>query len=426
MRTFLLLFLLLLTPVLSACEALPQLFQSPTATPPLPSTDIPAQAVLPTPTPRSPDELIVWVDPIFAPDPETEAGQLLLQRITSFEETHPGLSVDLRVKDRSGPAGLLETLSTVGTAAPNLSPDLITLDRELLYMAYIRGLVFSLDGTTSEPTAPEWYFFAAESAHIGDSFFSVPIGAEAHAFAYRRDRYTAVPNDWGEILSGSAPVLFPAADPQAVFTIAMIQAAGGEFQDADNNLKLDTTAAAEILSLYSGARAAGLLPENVLQLSSAAESWTALHEGRAGVALAPFTTFIRQQNPESEAMIPIPVGGTTSLTIADTWGWAAATQNTTRLPLVTELLNWLSSPEFTGPWSEALNLLPASRSALETWTDSSKVSLANLLVPSARSIPSPELLQTVGPVMQAAVQSVADGTKTAETAAQDAAQELSP
>jgi len=425
MRKYLILLLLAFVLTLSGCDIVTGLIQTPTPTPEAVTTDTPVQVVQSTPTPRSPDELIIWVDPIFAPDPETAGGKLFIERISSFEDVHPGISVDVRIKDRSGSSGLLETLSNVGSAAPNLKPDLITLNPELLRMAYIRGLIYTLDGLYEAPSSPDWYYYAVESATIEESLLSIPIGAEAQAFVYRRDRYTTVPNDWPEILDGAAPLLFPAADPEAVFPIAMYQAAGGEFLTEDNTTQINEGTLTDILSLFSSARSAGLLPASILESTSSAETWSAFHEGRAGIALAPLTTFMHERNPETEVMIPIPVASTTSLTIAETWGWALATEDNPRQALVLELLEWLTDPEFVGPWTEAAGLLPSSRMALDTWSDSSNISLATLLVPSARAIPDPEILELVGPVFQPAVQAVVEGSKPADLAAQDAALELS-
>ncbi|MBN1267044.1 MAG: extracellular solute-binding protein [Anaerolineales bacterium] len=424
MRKYLMLLLLAFGLALSGCDRLMNFLQTPTPTPGVQTTDSPAQPVQSTPTPRSPDELIIWIDPIFASDTETPGGQLLQERIAAFEELHPGITVNMRIKTRSGPSGLLETLSNIGTAAPNLNPDLITLNPELLHMAYIRGLIYSMDGIYEAPSGPDWYSFAVDSAWIENSFLSLPFGAEAQAFVYRRDRYTTIPNGWSEILNGAAPLLFPSADPEAVFTIAMYQAAGGQLRAEENALQIDRTTLTDILSLYSSARSAGLLPTSVLEMVSSTETWTAFHEGRAGIALAPYTAFSHEYNPETEAMIPIPVNSTTSLTIAETWGWAVATEDSTRQPLVMELLGWLSAPEFVGPWTEAVGLLPVSRPVLENWADTSDISLANLLIPSIRAIPELEFLETVGPILQPAVQSVVEGSKPADLAAQDAALEI--
>lgn len=417
------LFLVLML-LLSGCDSITSFLNTPTPTPSAATVEPPAAALEQTPTPRSPDNLIVWVDPLFAPDPETESGQLFLDRLDAFENANPGITVTVRVKARTGQAGMLETLSNVSIAAPTLTPDLVILNPDLLQLAHIRGLVYSLDGMYEAPSTPDWYSFAVKSSLDESIFVSVPVGAEAQAFAYRSDRFLRKPTSWPDILEGSAPVVIPAADPEALLTLSLYEASGGNFLDEEEAPTLQDPILTEVLSLYAGARASGLMPASVLDLSSSEETWSVLHEGRAGIALAPLTRFLNEHNPDTEEMIPIPVAATTSLTIAETWGWAVTTDDSSRRALVTELLAWLSAPEFTGPWTESIGLLPASRQSLDTWKNGNNIALANLLIPSARSIIPLETRETFGTALQSALESVIDGTSTADSAARDAAIEI--
>ncbi len=420
MRKFSLILLLTMM-LVSGCDSLAGLIQTPTEAPSAPTTVTPPQTVVPTPASRPPDTIIIWVDPIFSPDPETASGQLLLERIKSFEANHPGITVNIRIKARSGQAGMLETLSNVGTAAPGLQPDLVTLNPDLLHLAYLRGLITTLDNLYQDPVEPDWFSFALESTRVDNHFVSVPIGAEAHAFVYRLDRYDSRPDSWVSILDGSAPLVFPAADPDALLTLALYQASGGKFRNEEDASSLQAPKLNEVLSLFASARSAGILPSSVKELSSSEETWDLFHEGRAGIALAPVSSFLNEHNPDLEAMIPIPLTDATGLTIAETWGWSITTEDRARHELVLELLAWLSDPDFAGPWTEAIGLLPASRPARENWQDGSKISLVNLLIPTSRAILPLQIRETLGPAVQPAVLSVADGSATADLAAEEAA-----
>jgi ABC-type glycerol-3-phosphate transport system substrate-binding protein len=420
MRKFSLVLIMIMM-LVSGCDSFAGLLETPSESPPVATTDTPPQVVVPTPTSLPSDKIIIWVDPIFSPDPETESGQLLLERISRFEANHPGITVSIRIKARGGQAGMLETLSTVGAAAPGLQPDLVTLNPDLLHLAYLRGLITTLDNLYQDPVEPDWFNFAVESTRVDNHFVSVPIGAEAHAFVYRLDRYETRPDSWVSILEGSAPLVFPAGDPDAQLTLALYQASGGGFRNEENAPLLQAPMLSEILSLYASARSAGLVPSSVRELTSSEETWDLFHEGRAGIALAPVSSFLNEHNPDLEAMIPIPLTDATGLTIAETWGWSVTTQDRARQQLVLELLAWLSDPDFTGPWTEALGLLPASRTARENWQDRSRVSLANLLIPTSRGILPSQILETFGPAVQPAVLSVVDGSATADIASEEAA-----
>jgi hypothetical protein len=99
------------------------------------------------------------------------------------------------------------------------------------------------------------------------------------------------------------------------------------------------------------------------------------------------------------------------------WSWAVVARPSAPEPLTIELATWLALPEFTGPWTHALNLLPASESALAGWPEDGKRSLAGLLGTACLPLPSPDDLALFGPVLRDAAGAALTGELTPEVAA---------
>jgi ABC-type glycerol-3-phosphate transport system substrate-binding protein len=108
------------------------------------------------------------------------------------------------------------------------------------------------------------------------------------------------------------------------------------------------------------------------------------------------------------------------------WSWALVTPDPLRQALAIELIEWLSEPEFLGPWSRELGLLPTNAEALATWPDDSPTAMANRLVSSARARPSEETFATLGPPLAEALRAVIERGISPLTAARLAAESLEP
>jgi ABC-type glycerol-3-phosphate transport system substrate-binding protein len=420
MRTWLIHLLAIGSLVLAACGAVPTPGASPTSLPPTASGSPPDGA--PTATANAPLRILIWLPPGIEPAPETTAGGLLAERLQAFQQEHPGILIEYRLKDPSGPAGLLESLTAATEAAPASLPDVIALDALSLTAATLKGLIVPLTGLVEEPDEQEWYGYARSSSTVGGFFFGLPFAADAEVFAYQTAAYPAPPIAWADVLGGPSPFLFPAADPNASFTLAQYLALGGPLLDADGQPTLDTGLLAEVLSFYTSARNAGVIPLSARQYASAADTWRVLLAGRARSALAPFSTFLTEPSRASLSAIPLPTRDGDGVCFVNTWSWALVTSDPERQEVAAELLSWLTEPEFLGPWTYALGLLPPTTSALSLWPRGADVALASLLVTSALPQPSMEFLATFGPAFQEAALAVLEGSLSPEAAASAASQ----
>ena len=415
-------FYLILTVALSGC-----LTTNPATTPgpptTIPSSPVPTELTteVPQPAPRS---LTLWVAPPFDPDSETPAGALLTERLRAFEQIHPGLSIQVRVKSIDGPSGLLETLVAANAAAPALLPDAITFSTSNLEDAVSKDLIVGLDGVLPVPEAPDWYEFSLPAARVSGNFVGLPIASEVDILAYRSDLYTSPPRSWDDLLGEPRSFLFPAGDPLATFTLAQYLSLDGYLLNSDEDPALNPAVLSEVLTFYNAALAAQILPYSVRQITTAEQSWSVLQDNGAASAVSPLNFYMLEHDPEKFSAVPLPTQDGQGVGLASTWSWAIITQDSERIPIVAELLTWLSAPDFLGLWTHSLGMLPPTSTSLAAWPEGDDAALASSLVTVTQPMPPSSLRLTIGPILYDAVEAVIGGGEAPTTAAQAAAEAL--
>jgi len=417
MKSFPCLPLALLVLALSGCGA-PN--PAPTVTPSSPSPT----AVSASPTPNlstRPRGLTLWVPPKLAPDTETPSGAMFAERLQAFRDSHPGLSLDVRVKDRSGPAGLLETLSAARVAAPDAVPDLIALDPITLNTAIVKSLIVPMGDIAPAPSPPEWLPFAIQVSDEDQSYFGLPFASDALAFAYRTDRFETPPLSLQSLLDAAHLFMLPLGDPQASVTLALYQAMQGPLIGDDGQPSLDPTTLARVLAFYASADRTGYLPPSAPQVTTLDDSWQALRDRRVDAAVVPLQTYLLADNRDNLSVIPLPTQGGEGIAYAYPWSWSVAATDPDQQERVKELLAFLSQPAFLGPWTEALGMMPPTTSALDAWTSEADRTAVNRLASVSILAPGAEQTATFGPPLLSAVQTVLVGGGTPDSAALKAA-----
>lgn len=364
------------------------------------------------------------MSPSLAPDATTAAGSLLAERLAQFQESHPGLTIQIRLKAESGTAGLLETLIAASAAAPAALADAILLDPVGLDSAALKGLIVPLEGLLPAPSEPAWYAYAANAARVDGAVYGLPVGADAQVLVYRTDVYPSPPLGWSDLLSGPSPILFPAGDPTASFTLAQLLAVGARLYDSSGRPTLDRAELADVLAFYASARTAGVLPLSARQYTNPHDTWTAFKEGRAFAAQAWLRVFLMEGNPAIHAAVPLPTRDGVGICLASSWSWAMVTRDPARQQAIAELLDWLTQPEFLGPWTRAAGLLPPTAAALQQWPIGNESSLASRLVTTAIPSPSAETSGIFGPPLQQAIGAVLSGQRSPDEAALQAVQAI--
>ena len=365
--------------------------------------------------------LRIWVPPQFDPNADTPAGEVFKARLQTFEVEHPGTQVEVRVKALDGPGGLLDSLVTASAAAPGALPDLVALSRPLLEKAALRGLVYASDDFSTTLKQEDWYGYARELAYVQQSTFGLPFAGDALVLVYQPQEETEPPRTWNSILEYPGALAFAAADPEALFTLAQYQSAGGKIQDDQGRPVLEAEILSDVLIIYTNALQTGRISDRLSQLSTQEQVWQAYQAGEytmaATWASSPLST------PETATLlIPTPEG--ISYTLATGWAWAIASPQSQKRELSAALAEYLVESDFLAHWSEADDFMPPRTNALELWQDELSRSLIGDVSSSAHLIPPGDIISSLGPVIQQAVLQILHQEKTPSEAAQEAVNSL--
>jgi multiple sugar transport system substrate-binding protein len=345
--------------------------------------------------------LRVWLPPQFNPNANHAAAASLKQRLASFEATHPGLKIDVRIKAETGEADLLNSLSITSMAATGALPDLVALPRPALEAAAQKGLVHSLDDLSVELQDSDLYSYARELAKVNGTPYGIPFAGDAIVITYRPEFVWI--KSWDDILLSEGRLIFAGSDPQAEVGLALYMSAGGELLDAQGRPTLDQEILEQVLDIFSKGRAATLFPAAVTNLSDDEQVLQEYRARRAEMAIVHFSNYRPTQDGLVQPLMAL--GEETHYTFASGWSWALAGQTTEKQQLATELAEFLTSDEFLGKWIQESGYLPVSLSSTMEVEDSPIPSI----IEAAQPIPSADLLLVVGPVMQEALTRVLGG-----------------
>ena len=409
---------------MSACQQTPSPVTLGTPEPALATETILVSQAQVTPTFEPPLMLTLWVAPFFAPTGDGEPGDLLTKRLAGFENLHPGLSVDIRVKAEQGEGGLLDTLISARAAAPSALPDIVLLDQDSLRSASASLILASLEPWLTLNEDRGWYEFARPVARLDGRLIASPAGSLVDVLAYRVDQYSEPPRSWELLLEAGRTLLFPAGDTRARYALADYLGRGASLRDQNGNLALNALALSEVLSYYSRAMEAGIIQADVRQYTRSSETWAELLANRAASAAAPLSSFIHQADLDRMNAIPQPTQDGLGIALATTWSWSIVEKNPLQVELAAELVTWLSEPVFLGKWTHALGILPTTSAALATWPDGPEASLASSLVTVALSLPDESLRIRTGPLIENAVEAVLQDATAPTRAAQTAVEAL--
>ncbi|MFN2153202.1 MAG: extracellular solute-binding protein, partial [Anaerolineales bacterium] len=175
---------------------------------------------------------------------------------------------------------------------------------------------------------------------------------------------------------------------------------------------------------YQQASASELMPFWLTQYESDQQAWEAYEQEQADLAITWVSRYL-ELLPEDTAAAPVPTFDGTPFTLADGWAWALTAHDAERQSLAAQLAEFLSTSEYLASWTEAAGLIPPRPSSLETWESAAQQALLNQIVPTAQLSPSQEVIDLLGPALQAAVISVLKAEEDATTAAQTALEKLS-
>lgn len=358
----------------------------------------------------------------------------LLGQIQVFQQYHDA-HVEVILKKRNGPGGLLDFLTTASVAAPSVLPDLITLSDADLYRATQAGLLQPLDDLVSPELLDDQFDFATALTQLEGATMGVLYQADLPHLVYDTTSMEEPPLSWQDLYSKTVPFVFaPTAPGEGVNDVILIQylALGGELVDEAGRPALDAERLTQALEFFQRAQQANVVPRSVLDLTDATTAWATYRIGEAGMVQVPASIYLAERAGLSNAgfgPLPLHTPGADKehpvTTVGYGWALAIVAQDLERQELAAALIEHLLAAENSGAWTQAAGRLPTRYAALDAWEkDDPYLPFIRNLLAQAEPTPNPDLAAVVGGPLVEALAKVLSGQATPAEAAQAAVEAI--
>lgn len=394
----------------AGCASLEPLLAALTTPSPVPtrrSTSTPP----PPPTETAPVEpqvssLRIWLPAQFNPAAENFPAELLSQRLADFEARYPNLKIEVRLKKADADGEILHALSVTSAAAPGVLPDLILLSRSDLEAAALQGLLHPIDGLSTSLDDPNWYSYAQQLGHIQNTGYGLPFLGDAPVLVYYPELGQIV--SWEDVLASKGPIVFPAGNHQALVGLSLYASAGGEILDAQGLPTLEQEALTRVLRLVEEGVSNEVFPPSLANVTNESQTLQIYRTGSANKAIIWFLSY---QPSEDGALAPLPGLAELPFFYATGWVWALAGADPENQQLAVELAEFLVADDFLGELTGAMGYLPTRPSIVEEGDRT-----LTAILESAHPVPSSDVLDVLGPLMQEALTRVLNGEPPEEVA----------
>lgn len=358
--------------IVSACEAtngtLPPALPQPTtlSTTVAPQTPV---ATLPEAQSTLPDrQLLLWAPPFFADLVQSDATTAMTDIYAQFERAHPGVHVEIQLKNESGEASMLNYLRSAERLAPTILPDLILLESQQLWQVADLELTQPIT-ITQLPNVDDLFPFTLVATTYEGELIGIPYATDLLHLVYHKEGIETPPSSWRELVALGLPYSFIIGKNEGLASALFAQylSAGGFAQESMSNnpeaLRLLFTFAAE-------AKAAGVITEETLTLSSLEQIWERFTSESQGLANTSTRLMLSQLDGLTGrnigyAHLPTSSGGVQ--TVAQVWAFAIITTDPEQARLALDLIDLLREPAVHSAWGRQVNYIPAGLDAFEQW-----------------------------------------------------------
>ena len=395
--------------------------ESPPPQPTTPPGITPSPTVEPTPTPAI-VTLSLWLPESLAPIGDDDGARALKAQLADFDARYADATLNVLPKKDHGPGGLLDLLRAASPVAPATLPDVILLTDADLAIAAREGLIQPLDGLLDAESEAGLFAFARSAARIDSKRMGLPLAADFDHLVFVPDRLEAPPADWMDLISGTLALPFAFVDGANVSDAVLEDYArlGGTIINEESQPALTLDALTQLLTLYGGARAAGVIAASNLDWADPDAAWAAFRASGASLTIARASRYLAARAEAIDlgfARLP-SIDASRVPPIGRSWNLAVVTRDPRRQVLAAELIAHLSRAENAATWTQAAHVLPANASALTLWnSDHGYTAFARGELNRAVPPPSPAALEAVSPAYLTAIRDVLTDQSTPQAAA---------
>lgn len=389
---------LLLLPglLLGSCSGIPGTAPAAGSTPiPTQMNELPNESATPTADVIKPKKITIWLPDKLSNRGIEEILPLIRAQIGKYQVNHPGISVEVRVKNARGAANLMDTLQNASLAAPEVLPDLVLLSREEMEVAALKGLLIPFDGVTDILSANDWIEPVRQLADIQGSTFGMPVFSDALVYIYPSTEV-----DPPVLFAQGKPTLCFLNDPKAYIPMLIYLKAGGMLADQTGKPMVDHTAFVTMLETISQSRQTGAFPPWMMDLSQPDDVYRYYTSGRGKHMMAWY----------SDTALPIlSVSNVTAIrnnqgepaSLVRGWFWGMTQPEPFKRSETVALAEMLSEEAFLANLAKQASLLPVRRSP--TVLEDTSLAGMSEIVSTGQPIPDGLFLVTISPIFQESI-----------------------
>ena len=335
-------------------------------------------AVVPIP-PANPNtnattDLVIWTIPALSPFSDVPGSGVMNEQIRAFEAANPNINIRVELKEASGPGSINSYLSTARPVAPTILPDVILMPVEQMREAANIGLIFPLNDLLDldSATQSDLYPAARELVTVSGNLWGYPYALRGMTHtAYNTDTFTqTIPMQLPTLTDSAGILVLPAAGEEgSKILLQYYLESGGQITNENGQPILEKEPLTAALTTFKEARDLGLIHPQSYALQTLDEAWQIFRTGSANISLTRPSIYLNNSNDENSAIAFAPVPGPSSALapLLSGWAWSISTPDPAKQEIAAEFINWMTSTDNMGTWSEASERLPARRSAFETW-----------------------------------------------------------
>jgi len=382
--------------LLGSCNGIPGSASISTSTPAVTdSPDVPAVSKTQTPETSQAKRLTIWLPDRLSNRNTNDLLPIFQSQIDEFQANHPNTLVELRLKNSTGPANLMDSLQNASLAAPQVLPDLVLLTREEMEVAALKGLLIPYDGVTDLLSANDWIEPVRQLSAIQGSTFGIPVASDALVFIYPVEEIDP-PNPFTQ----GKPTLCFLDDPKAYLPIMLYLNAGGNLSDETGQPVVDQEAFVSMLETISFGRQTGALPSWSMDITQPEDVFRYFTSGR-GDSMVTWYADTALPILAVSGVSPVHVTDEKSASLVKGWFWSMTQPDPSNRTDTVALAEALADEAFLAKLARTADLLPVRKSPaiLEDPILASKAEI----VSSSQPVPDGLFLVTISPVLQDAV-----------------------
>lgn len=361
---------------------------------------------------------------------QSPGARRLAAQIAAFEAANPDVRVSVILKEPYGRGGMLDFLTATAAVVPALLPDVAVLDTRELAEASRRDVIRPLDGRLGPELVQDLAAPARQAGQVNESWWGLPFEADVNHLIYNTELAAVQPATWTDILSTTNEYLFPAGGQGNVTAqgdlvndsfVVQYLALGARLTGEGGQAILDAAATEAVLQFYADGLAAGVVPENAVDFSSAEDVWPLYLSEEVAMANTSAHLYLENRdNFRKSSFATIPTRDADMTGIFRGWAYVLVAREPERQTVAWSLIDWLVNPERLGQWARSANYMPTRLSAWPAEGEDEYLAFLAELLQNARVRRMGGGHDEVARALQQAVESVFDGSSTPSEAAAQA------